>query len=249
MISVICWKWGNKIHEKKNLRFSHHHVNFLYNMVKKNLHIPFEMVCITDNTQGINKDIRILPIWDDFVDKGGCFRRLKVFHKNFKNILGNDRFVTIDLDTIIVNDITSIIDRPDDFIIWGEEWRKWVYCGSMWMMDCGSRPHVWKEFKKNHRKYEINKNGKYSGGTDQKHINICLYPLEKTWSEEDGVYSFRTDIMKWDKRKTSSHGKKKIYGGDGNLPKNAKIIFFNGQYDPSQLKLQREYPWIKEYWR
>jgi hypothetical protein len=38
-------------------------------------------------------------------------------------------------------------------------------------------------------------------------------------------------------------------GGIGVPPDNARIIFFNGSYDPSQEELQKECPWILEHWR
>jgi len=47
--------------------------------------------------------------------------------------------------------------------------------------------------------------------------------------------------IKW-KRKQDTKG------GDGLLPKNAKIIFFNGRHDPSDEILQKHYPWIEEHW-
>ena len=255
MISIICWLWNdnNQLHPKKRIRFTADHVNILYGMIKRNLHIDYEMVLITDNSiniDQINSEIRIIPLWDDYKEMGGCFRRLKVFSPEFKDILGNNRFVTMDIDCVITNDITPLLNRDDDFIIWAEEWRKWVYCGSMWMMNCGAREKVWAGF--NPIDYPVNKNGKYSGGTDQKRINNVLYKNgENTWSSMDGVYSFITDIQKREKGqiKITHYGKRKVYGSKtGDLPKNARIVFFNGKVDPSNKELQKEYPWILQHW-
>jgi hypothetical protein len=48
---VVCLKYGNK--------YSAEYVNKLYSMVKRNLTIPFEFVCFTENSEGIDSEIRI----------------------------------------------------------------------------------------------------------------------------------------------------------------------------------------------
>ena len=51
---VVCLKYGNK--------YSAEYVNKLYNSVKRNLTVPFEFVCYTEDKQGIDPAIRIEPI-------------------------------------------------------------------------------------------------------------------------------------------------------------------------------------------
>ncbi|GAG21793.1 unnamed protein product, partial [marine sediment metagenome] len=153
-------------------------------------------------------------------------------------------------------DITPIFTRDEDFIIWGEDWRKLPYCGALWMLKCGARPHVWDRF--NPEDYQPNAHGLYSKGSDQKHINKILYPGEVTWTDRDGVYNFATDVKDYgeDTERQRAHflrahckkGHKKVKGSDGALPDNARIVFFNGAHDPSNKQLQKEYPWIQEYW-
>lgn len=248
MISIICWKWGNKIQKKKKIIYSSDHVNILFNMVQrntKNLNEEYEFVCITDNPQGINKDIRIIPLKSELIKYDGFFVKLEIYKENFIDILNNDRFIAIDLDALIVNDISSLINRTEPFIIWGEHWRSEPYCTALQMMNCGCRSNVWDTFKIEDyiKDDEIN-------GLDQTHVNKILYPNEYMWTTKDGIYNFRSDIMKVTEfKRRINNGYEKIFNGDGTIPDNAKIIFFNGHYDPSQVDLQKEYPWIKEYWR
>ncbi|MEE1122464.1 MAG: glycosyltransferase, partial [Acinetobacter pseudolwoffii] len=42
---VICMKWGTK--------YGSEYVNRLYNMVKRHTTVDFQMVCLTDRTEGI----------------------------------------------------------------------------------------------------------------------------------------------------------------------------------------------------
>jgi hypothetical protein len=51
---VLCLKHGTK--------YSSDYVNILHKMVKRNCTLDFEMVCLTDNSQGIDPDITILPL-------------------------------------------------------------------------------------------------------------------------------------------------------------------------------------------
>ena len=66
MIDVICWKW--KPLEGFRTEFTAYHVNVLYDMVKRNTTIPFRFNCVTDDAEGIDDNIRIIPLWDDCKD-------------------------------------------------------------------------------------------------------------------------------------------------------------------------------------
>ena len=43
---IICMKWGDK--------YGAEYVNRLYNMVRRNLTLDFQMVCLTDDSTGID---------------------------------------------------------------------------------------------------------------------------------------------------------------------------------------------------
>jgi len=324
MLHVCAWKWDNGIPNKKGIRFSAQHVNTLGSMLKRHLHTDYEFCCITDDPEGIDKDIRIIPIWNDYLDKGGCWTRLKMFDASMKDIIG-ERFVSIDLDCVIVDDITPILTCIDDFRIWGEHWRKSPYCGSLWIMDAGCRSEVWTEFDMSD--YPVGSNGRWKKGTDQARINDCLYPDEMMWSNKDGIYNFRDDIRMDDnaqqrlkvRRRGLTDGrtarreqienaedraeekarencktngrparivetivkkarlrarKKMLYQAakeakkeraiykdmkkkedlghvhsEGELPEDARIIFFNGSASPDDPILLERYKWLKENYK
>lgn len=234
-LNIVTWKWepveSKKYLNKKSRAYSANHVNALYLMLKKHVHIPFKMLCVTDNPEGICQEIKTIPLWEDFKDLGGCFLRLKCFGKDIGSILG-ERFVSIDLDCVITGDITKLFDRKEDFIIWGDTNRKTQYCGSLWMMDAGARSQVLENFDPALPK--INKRGKYPKGTDQAQITKILWPHEKMWTKEDGIYNFVRDI--------SRHRDNK------KLPTKAKIVFFNGKVLPDDPVIQKDYPWVREHY-
>ncbi len=267
MIKIVTWKWDAGTHPKKGIKFGAKHVNVLASMMKRHLHMDHEMVCITDDPTGINSGVRIVPLWKEFNRYGGCFGRLRVFSPKMVDIIGK-RFVSIDLDVVITGDITPLIDRSEDFVIWGEHFRKAPYCGSFLMMTAGARQNVYDSFIP--EEYPSNIKGKWPYGTDQDHICHCLYPREAMWTSKDGVYNFNYTIRKWEKIGSVLNSKYKRgkylnnflkFGGttdqfrrprmegNGALPEGARMVFFNGVHDPSKRATQKGYPWIEDHWR
>ena len=264
MLKIVTFMWDAGVHPKKNLTFETRHVEILNEMLKRNLQIPFELICITDKPIKfchLKNDFTILSIWSWGNAYPGCYRRLKLFDPEMKRFIG-DRFVMMDLDVIITGDITSLFQRKEDFVIWGGRPMRNPYCGSLMMHTAGTRRHIWDSFDIND--YPVNVNGRNPLGTDQQHIRKVA-PDEAIWTKADGVYNFGFDIRINDKimragsaRRSGLRGmdyynhaikNPKVRGGNGALPADAKLIFFNGKDDPSQSHLQEKYPWIKEYWR
>src|SRR6056297_1122865 len=213
MLRIVCWKW-KKVDESFRHRedYTARHVNIFANMVSRNLSIPHEVVCITDDPAGIDPKIRIVPIWDELKEYGMCYRRLPIFKKEMKDIIG-PRFVSMDLDCVIKNDITPLLDNNYDFMIWKPQKNKTPYCGSMFMMNAGARQQVYDNFKvknliwledcggwsQGKSKRWVHKKTYDAGftvGSDQAWISYTLYPNEKTWDTKDGVYNFNKHIHK-----------------------------------------------------
>ena len=232
-ITIVCWKWepiGGVPTTKKHARFHSGHVNALLEMLKKHLHRPFRLLCATDDPEGIDPEVQIVPLWDEFRFMGGCFVRLHCFRKDFD--LFGGRFTSIDLDTIITGDITPLFDRTEDFIIWqpdNDGNRIAAYCGSLWTLTAGSHPEVYDSFDPSI--IRPNRNNKYLGGSDQLHISKQL-PNAAIYTTEDGIHNFVPDIQA---------------AGKG-LPEDARIVFFNGRYMPDDRFIAIEAPWIMEHY-
>ncbi len=256
MLNIVTWKWKQPPNPPRNKRkpceFSAKHVNTLYNMVSRHLHIPFNFICITDDPEGINPDIKIIPIWKDYLDVHGCYVRLKAFSDEAKHFLGS-KFVSFDLDCVITNNITPLLDRDEDFMIWEDrEKRRTPYCGSLWMHKPGTHTHIWNNFDINQSMKKTREAG-FVTGTDQAYLSYKFYSNVATWTKEDGIYNFKIHIMKKQvyrrTRRDVRYKKEFVELHDGQLPEDARIVFFNGtNVDPSLPSLQEKYPWIKEHW-
>lgn len=235
-MKIVCFKWEPM--DGYRSKFTHEHVNTLFNMVYRHYQKPFEMVCVTDNPQYIDRRVRIIPMWDDHANvpspHGGlnpsCYRRLKIYSREAKELIG-ERFVSIDLDVVLVDDVTPVWDRPEDFMIWGETLRRTPYNGSMQMMTAGARSQVWDRFDPATSPQLARKAG--MDGSDQGWISFVLGPNEKRWNQADGVHSFRLHVKP----------------NAGKLPKGARIVFFEGQIDPWTNTANKLCPWIKDHYR
>lgn len=236
MLKVICWKWQQFGYRSQ---FDGEHVNVLRNMVRRNYPHPHEFICITDNRSNIDKTIKVIDIWDDYSclrsphgeQYPSCYRRLKMFSHEFGKIIGGKRFVSIDLDTVIVGDMSPVWNREEDFIIWGDTHPKTLYNGSMQMMSVGSRAHVWEKFDP--RESPIQTRKAKIMGSDQAWISYILGPGEAKWTQADGVYSYRMHLRQ----------------SGGQLPKDARIVFFHGNMDPWDYEIRGKLDWVKEAWR
>lgn len=236
MLRVICWKWR----PKKGYRseFSADTVNVLRNMVARHYNKPHEFVCITDDATGIDPKIRIIPLWNDYAEvsnpfgnlQPSCYRRLKAFSKEASQLIG-ERFVSLDLDSVIVRDMAPVWDRPEDFVIWGDTSPRTPYNGSMFLLKAASRTRVWETFDPTISPRASRAAGYF--GSDQAWIGKALGPNERKWSTKDGVYSFRNHILP----------------GGGTLPPGARVVFFHGKYDPWHKDIQHKYPWVAQHYR
>jgi hypothetical protein len=103
----------------------------------------------------------------------------------------------------------------------------------MWMMDAGARAAVWEKFNQNPEKAVAKARGAGFYGSDQAWMCYALGPLENRWTADDGVFSYRTHVK----------------NDGGLLPKGARVVFFQGHYDPWHPRVIQQCPWIKDHYR
>ncbi len=239
MINFCVFKWKpeglNLIPSQEHLDYgkvASNHVNIMFNMVKRHLHIPHRFICITDDNKGLDSRIEAIPLWNDLAEMGGCYKRLKLFSKEMKTLIG-DRIVQCDIDTVIVNDITPLIDIDASLIVYQHD--QHVCNGSFWVNDAGSHSYLWEDFDPVKSpilaKHEI--------GTDQGWLKYKLREKIEVGdipfvSSKDGLLDYRLNILQQN---------------NGVLPSHAKLISFAGPRDPSDKELYSKSAWIEQHWK
>lgn len=113
MISVVTWKWRST----NGPQFGPEYVNKMAAMLRRNLRMEHRVHVITDDPSGIDRDIICLPLPAEFAGTPRCRRRMKMYDRAYASMLGS-RILSIDLDVVIVDDITPLVDRPEPLVMW-----------------------------------------------------------------------------------------------------------------------------------
>ncbi len=107
---VICCKWGTK--------FPASDVDRLYRMVRKWVSGDLHFYCVTDHPEGIDPNVRILPLPEVPVvghrnDRG--WKKLGLFAPDLGGPSGD--VVYLDLDVVIVEPIDPLFEDPRPYVI------------------------------------------------------------------------------------------------------------------------------------
>ena len=205
-------------------------------MLEKHLTLPHKVICFTDDPTDIICETQPIPA-SQLLKYGRCWHRLWLFSTEAAQL--GTRLVSMDLDTVIVDNINTIVNRTEPFVIWRGSYPNIAYCGSIWALDAGAFPWVWEQFDPTLLIRDMPRGGSYTHpacraaghtiGSDQTWMALKL-PQAATWTFADGVLSYRLEAR-------------------GSLPPGARIVNFHGLEDPSLVSCQRESPWIVEHWR
>ena len=228
---VVCLKHGKK--------YSADYVNNLYNMVSRNITLPFEFVCFTEDPLGIDeKNIRIFPLPKIDHAHGWWYKPL-FFNKELP-IKGN--ILYMDLDVVVFRNIDKLFSYcPDKFAIIRDfnrslrkDWRKMN--SSVFRTTVGEYHNLWEDFKK----HVSNHTARNRGDQDWMYKHIKNHEF---WPDE-WIMSY-----KWEMRSKSSltivNGKRNFKDIDRpRVQPSTKIAVFHG--DPKPHNCQD--PWVIERW-
>lgn len=231
MLTFVCFKW-RRIKTGYRLPavcdYTARHVNVLRAMLARQVRMPHRLVCVTDDSSGIDPRVEVVPLWDKCRSLGGCYNRLWVFSEEAGEIFG-PRFVCIDLDVVLVRECTSLFERPEPFVINAYNPARATdpdqhYNGGMFLMNAGARASVWTGFDPATTPAKVQADPRVIG-SDQAWIRLHLGKGEVRWTNADGVYEARQVRYR--------------------LPENARVVLFAGRRDPSQ---GAAIPWVRRHW-
>jgi hypothetical protein len=120
MIHVVCSKWGNK--------YPIEYVNRLHDAIQKHLPAQFNFYCQTDDTHGMLPWIQHIPFPNDLpecvakYERNTLWDRPKLNYFNPDFLEKQDIKIAFDLDVIIHNDLTPILNIFKDKALTGRSW-------------------------------------------------------------------------------------------------------------------------------
>lgn len=221
LLTIVMWLWDDPERPCRwGKPYSVMDVDRVARQVHRNLRIPHRFVCFTDHpfapctaaSGGVPVDLRRIwpcPVGDrGRPEQGQCWRRLRAFSPDMLPILG-PRFVSIDLDCVVVGDLTPLFNQPDaDLVMWANQAAPGTpYNGSMWLHRTGSLPIIWQSFDPATSPQTCIEHGFI--GSDQAWISYVMGPDLPKWTMADGVHHYGKHCQ-------------------GHLPANARIVFAPG---------------------
>jgi hypothetical protein len=246
-VNILCLKWGS--------RYPSDYANKLYRGVESNLERPFRFFCCTDNAEGLDPKIEIIPFPENPGVKRGwpdVLVKLELTRAGFGDLKGPTLF--LDLDIVIMGSMEPFFDfEPGRFCIihnW-VNWRKkllgrrpHVGNSSVFRFNAGTESdYIYQTFLKEIHRAE----DRSQFNTEQAFLTYAAKDV--VWWPEEWVRSF-----KWNCRPLFPL----------NLicapqpPKNCSILVFHGKPDPEEAihgytgKTIRHHtrpaPWVGDYW-
>jgi hypothetical protein len=239
VINFILWKWNGRGFREK---YEPIHVNTMVRALEQHVKIPHRILLVTDNPAGV--DCPTHPLWDDHRSLPNisgqhlpsCYRRLKLFNSSTQREMGipaGERIVSVDLDAVVIRDMTSMFDRTERFVGWIFKGYRGhpVINASMYMFSAGDLEEVWTEFNPAQSRMRSHSAGYL--GSDQGHMSYVLLHKKvqgvSGWHRGD-VLSFSRDVVK------------------GQVPPSVgRIVFFAGSRKPWHAEVRKTATWVSNY--
>ena len=231
---VVCLKYGDK--------YSAEYVNKLYSMVKRNLTVPFEFVCFTEDKTGINENIRIEPIPLISGVQGWWYKPM-FFNPN----LGlNGTILFFDLDVVVFKNIDNLFTyEPNKFCIIRDFNRKFVhnynkFNSSIFRLTTGMHSQVYTTFITD----PANPIRRYHG--DQDWIRATIKDGTYSYWPDDWIESYKWEMRGRPKYNNKPRGQRDFaVNGDPVVKDATSVAVFHGDPNPHNCKDQ----WVIDNWK
>lgn len=245
-LHVMCYKWGTAYPSEE--------VNILRAMVRRNLSVPHRFYCLTDDPEGLDDDIEVLPI--DHMHIPGNDRKLKTFSSDFLGVPG-EYVVSLDIDIVITDSIDFLADRPEkDFLIADHYWSgQAIGHGAVYRLKVGSMAHVWERYIADPQGEAMKLRGEPPPIGEQRWLANTVPEME--FFPREKIVSFKRNCDARSFKILGSFGARlgltTAHFGSARLPKGAAIVSFHGKPLPRDVRDGRYLQWKKarfvaEHW-
>lgn len=235
---VLCMKWGTK--------YGPEYVNRLYAMVQRHLRGPFRFVCLTDRSEGVRPEVTCLPIPPLALPEGipeRGWKKLTTFEADLHGLRGTALF--LDLDVVIVDDITPFFELPGRFLIIHDWKRPWRVTGnsSVYRFELGAHADVLQHFRAHHEDVRHRFRNEQAFLSDRLHGQSVLTYWPATWCASFKYHC----IPRWPTN----------YWREPRVPPGTRIVIFHGEVNPPdalagrrnrRFRYIRPARWVAQHW-
>ena len=237
--TILCMKWGSK--------YGPEYINRLYGMVRRHLRGEFRFVCLTDQSEGIRAEVQCLPIPDLALPEGipeRGWKKLTSFEADLHGLRGTALF--LDIDIVIVDDITPFFEHPGEFLIIHDWKRPWRITGnsSVYRFELGGHADALAYFRNHVDEVRANFRHEQAFLSDFIHRQgkMAYWPADwcVSWKYHC-IPRFPTNL--WQPPR---------------IPAGARILIFHGVMNPPDAlagrsngnwRYAKPAPWITDHWR
>ncbi|MET0517798.1 MAG: glycosyltransferase [Burkholderiaceae bacterium] len=238
---ILCMKWGTK--------YGPEYVNRLYAMVRRHLRGDFRFVCLTDNGAGVRAEVECLPIPPLELPPGSPDRgwyKLTTFSTDLADLHGlKGTALFLDLDVVIVDDITPFFEVPGEFLIIHDWKRPWRITGnsSVYRFEIGKYADVLSKFRREFDTIRRQVRNEQAYLSEEMHARGLLKYWDDAWCAS---YKYHC-IPAWPTN----------YWRAPRIPAGARIIIFHGVMNPPDAlagrsngnwRHARPARWIADHW-
>ena len=237
-VNILCMKWGTL--------YSADYVNKLYNMVKRNLTLPFDFYCFTEDGIGILPEIKIKPLPEISIptkNQVSPWRKLSMLASDLDGITGKALF--LDLDNIIMDNIDCFFTYSDKLSII-ENWTQkgqGIGNSSVYYFEIGKYGYILDKYNRDPEAVVSRYDNEQIFVSKEIGKALVFWPEE--WCKSFKRHCIAGRFMRFFKAPI--------------IPKNVKIIAFHGHPRPHEA-LEGRWPkklipflkkpsWLSEYWR
>lgn len=229
MIAVVVWRWGSL--------FGPEYVQRLRSMLARHLRLDHQLYCVTDAMDEVPAGVIGVPMPTEHAETPRCRRRMWQFDRERVEIFG-PRMLCVDLDMVIVDDITSLVDRAEPLVCWRIGYAN-VYSGAFILMNTGVLHGAWDAYRNDPNGYPL-KTGERNA-SDLAMLNYYLRgETVAQWTEADGFVSWFGVGYAY----LEHHG---MGASRPHLPPGARVVALGGA-DKAVMDEMR-YPFVRQHWK
>jgi len=231
MNHVVCVKWGNKYISK--------YVNVLYNMCKRNITVPYEFHCITDDTNGLEPHINTIQLPNDPWIKT-WWSKLWMFGGHFP-LKGN--ILYFDLDVVVFNNIDPLFTHNTGRFHIIRDFNRcrvkdWSLSNSSVMRwEAGTLNYLWDEFVEKPNVIMQNNHG------DQDWISKRA-KADINWFPDEWIRSYKWEMIGMKDTKLLMKDGKKFFRKPVDISPENKVAVFHGEPKPFNCADE----WVVKNW-
>ncbi|MEP7281973.1 MAG: glycosyltransferase [Rubrivivax sp.] len=230
-------KWGTK--------YGPEYVNRLHAMVRRHLAGPARFVCLTDDARGVHDDVECLPLPSldlaPGADRG--WPKLTTFTADLHGLRGRALFM--DLDVVIVGDVTPFFEAPGDFLIIKDWKRPWRVTGnsSVYRFEIGAHVDVLQHFVEHQAEVRAQHRNEQEYLSHALHAQGKLHYWPAGWCRSFKYHC----IPRWPSN----------YWRAPTVPPGTRIVIFHGEVNPPDALAGRRNrrwrhmlpaAWVAQHW-